>query len=274
VTPGRLRGRDLGRPFHGSRHPDPLAHDVVSLCRAYKPVMRPDAFFCSVTAAEVMGVPLPPALARTRPLHVAVPHPVRAPEGRGIAGHAVKLMGGDSGTWDGLAISSPERLWCELSAALSLPQLVAAGDYLAHREHPLTSIPLLEDAHSRYRGGAGAALRRQALPHLDPGSESPPESELRVLITVAGIAGFVANRWVQVPGARYRGDLVCVERKMIIEYQGAYHFDPAQRRKDMTRIERLRAAGWFVMEVNADDMHDPDELVARIRRVYESRPSA
>jgi very-short-patch-repair endonuclease len=93
-------------------------------------------------------------------------------------------------------------------------------------------------------------------------------------MSLAGISGFVANRWVQVPGARYRGDLVCVERRMIIEYQGGYHFDPVQRRKDMTRIERLRAAGWFVMEVNADDLRDPAELVARIRRVYNARPAS
>jgi very-short-patch-repair endonuclease len=273
VTPGRLRGRDLARPFHGVRHPDPPALDTLELCRAYLPVMRPDAFFCSITAAAIMRVPLPASSSRAPELHVAVPHPARAPEGRGIAGHAVRPMGDDVRLWNGLPISSPERVWCELSAELTLTQLVAAGDYLVHREHPLSTIPLLTEAEARYPGRVGAGARRQALPHLDTGAESPPESELRVLISLAGIEGFVANRWVQVPGARYRGDLVCVERRMIIEYQGAYHFDPAQRRKDMTRIERLRAAGWFVMEVNADDLRDPDELVARIRRVYESRPA-
>jgi very-short-patch-repair endonuclease len=246
---------------------------VVSLCRAYTPVMRADAFFCSITAAVIMRVPLPPALQHVRKLHVAVPHPVRAPEGRGIIGHAVKLMGDDTRVWEGLRVSSPERLWCELSAVLSMSQLVAAGDYLIHREHPITSIARLVEAVGRYPGRAGAARRRESLPHLDPGAESPPESELRVLVRLAGLKGFVANRWVQVPGARYRGDLVCAERKLIIEYQGAYHFDPTQRRRDMTRIERLRAAGWFVMEVNADDLGDPEELLARIRRVYESRPT-
>jgi very-short-patch-repair endonuclease len=233
--------------------------------------MRADAFFCSITAAAIMRVPLPATLQRARVLHVAVPHPVRAPEGRGVVGHAVKLMGDDTLRWAGLRVSSPERLWCELSAVLSMSQLVAAGDYLVHRENPLSSIPRLVDAVERYPGGAGAGRRRECLPHLDPGAESPPESELRVLVTLAGMTDFVPNRWVQVPGARYRGDLVCAERRMIIEYQGAYHFDPAQRRKDMSRIERLRAAGWFVMEVNADDLNDPDELVARVRRVYDSR---
>jgi very-short-patch-repair endonuclease len=59
---------------------------------------------------------------------------------------------------------------------------------------------------------------------------------------------------------------------MIIEYQSEYHFDPAQHRKDMTRIDRLQAAGWYVMQVNLDDLNDPDELVARIRSVFDERP--
>ena len=181
-------------------------------------------------------------------------------------------MGGDTCRQDGLVLSSPERLWCELSAVLSMTQLVAAGDFLVHRQYPITTIPKLADAVARYRGGPGAALRRECLPYLDTGSESPPESELRVIVVKAGIPGFVANQWVSVPGARYRGDLVCVARKMIIEYQSEYHFDPVQRRKDMTRIERLEAAGWHVMQVNIDDLNDPDELTQRILAVFNARP--
>lgn len=39
----------------------------------------------------------------------------------------------------------------------------------------------------------------------------------------------------------------------------------AQWRKDMTRRSRFEAKGWFVMELNADDLDDPTELVERIR---------
>ena len=272
VTAGRLRGSDLASPFHGTRTAGAGPLDVVALCRAYLPVMRADAFFCSTTAATIMRVPIPAALERHRTLHVAVPRPVRAPEGKGVAGHSVTLMGADRREWDGLPVSSPERLWCELSAVLTMTQLVAAGDYLVHRENPLTSIANLEHAVACYRGGAGAALRRESLPYLDTGSESPPESELRVIVRKAGIPGFETNVWITVPGAMYRGDLVNVERKMILEYQGGYHFDMQQQRKDMRRIERLRAAGWYVMQVNLDDLNDPDELVARIRSVYDTRP--
>jgi very-short-patch-repair endonuclease len=235
--------------------------------------MRPDAFFSSVTAAVIMRVPLPARLEHSRELHVSVPHPIRAPQGRGIAGHKVHFTEDEVRVWDGLRISSPERLWCELSAVLSMLQLVAAGDYLVNRDNPNTTIERLADASRRFPGRAGAGRRRECLPHLDTGSESPMESELRVIVITANIAGFVANLWIRVPGARYRGDLAFPHKKVIVEYQSDYHFDPVQRRKDMTRIERLQAAGWYVMQVNVDDLNHPEELVARLKSVLDSRPT-
>jgi len=233
--------------------------------------MRRDGFFCSVTAAALLRVPLPARLQNDPLLHVAVPRPTRAPEGKGVHGHSVSVSPGDVRVWNGLRISAPERLWCELSTKLTVPQLVAVGDFLIQRHGPLTSVDRLTAASAGFVGTAGRSRRSECLPYLDPGSESPTESELRVILMVAKISGFVANMRIDVPGARYRGDLVFPRERVVIEYQGEYHFDPAQWRKDMTRIERLRAAGWFVMQVNYDDLGDPVELVARIRSVLASR---
>jgi very-short-patch-repair endonuclease len=272
LSQGRLRGPDLRRPFHGVRDPG-VNTDVLARCRAYRTVMRHGAFFCSVTAAVITRVPLPARLEHGRLLHVAVPRPGRAPAGNGIRGHSVTVAEGEVRLWDGLPISAPERLWCELSAVLTVPQLVAAGDYLVQRHGPHTSIERLAEASANFAGRVGAPRRAECLPYLDPGSESPMESELRVIVIMAKIPGFVANLSITVPGARYRGDLAFPHKKVIIEYQSEYHFDPAQRRKDMTRIDRLQAAGWFVMQVNLDDLNDPDELVARIRSVLDARPT-
>ncbi|MCU1425620.1 MAG: hypothetical protein JWM51_1911 [Microbacteriaceae bacterium] len=126
VTPGRLRGSDLARPFHGTRIPRAVPDTTETRCLAFQRVMRADAFSCSVTAAIIMHVPLPLSLQRGQSLHVAVPNPTRAPEGKGISGHKVRLMGGDAREWNGIRISSPERVWCELSTALSPLTAVAA----------------------------------------------------------------------------------------------------------------------------------------------------
>jgi very-short-patch-repair endonuclease len=70
----------------------------------------------------------------------------------------------------------------------------------------------------------------------------------------------------------YRIDLAIPSRKVAIEYQGDYHRDPEQWRRDMTRVSRLESDSWFVIQVNADDLRDPAELVARIRNVLVTRP--
>ena len=61
---------------------------------------------------------------------------------------------------------------------------------------------------------------------------------------------------------------------MVIEYQSRFHESPVDFRTDMTRISRLEADGWVVIQVNADDLDDPGELLARISRVLASRPLA
>ncbi len=68
-------------------------------------------------------------------------------------------------------------------------------------------------------------------------------------------------------GFRYRADIAFPACTTIIEYQSGLHDSPDSFRKDMTRVSRLEADGWRVMQVNADDLRDPRELVARVRRV-------
>jgi len=89
--------------------------------------MPPSGFFSSITAAALMGLPLPHSLMAGASLHVAVPAPTRGLKAAGIVGHKVRLMGGDVRQWHGLPVSSPERAYCEIAAALSIGDLVAVG---------------------------------------------------------------------------------------------------------------------------------------------------
>lgn len=116
--------------------------------------------------------------------------------------------------------------------------------------------------------GAGRGIRtlREAVDLLDDRAESRPESLLRVIVVRSGLPVPEVNYVVvqTETGRDVRLDLAFVEHKLVLEYQGDYHRTKAQWRKDMTRRTRLEAQGWRVMELNADDLHDPDELVARI----------
>jgi very-short-patch-repair endonuclease len=64
-------------------------------------------------------------------------------------------------------------------------------------------------------------------------------------------------------------DLAWPAHRVIVEYEGAYHFDDVQISKDDVRIARLVAAGWRVIRVAAHDLRDMDGLVERIRRALD-----
>lgn len=270
ISDERLRHPGLARPFHGIRSPVPLG-TTESRCRAYLHRMPPAAFFNSLTAAEVMGLPLSRAVVAPTVLHVAVVAPTRGLRGRGVVGHKVQLMGGDVRLWHGLPLSSPERAFCEIAAELDLADLVAVGDHLIHWRSPLSTVAMLEDAASRYPGQRGRGRLLPAIAMLDDRAESPQESRLRVLLNRAQISGFRSNHEVTVRGRRFRIDLAFPDLKVAIEYQGDYHRSPEQWRKDMTRRSILASDGWFVVEINTDDLRDPAELVARIRHVLATR---
>ncbi|TQL48868.1 hypothetical protein FB562_1975 [Homoserinimonas aerilata] len=271
---GRMRGPDLLSPFRGVRVASE-ARTLHELCLVYAQRMPPHAFFSGITAAVIMGIPLPHHLERSRLLHVAVPAPHRAVRGRGIRGSTVRLGADDIREWRGLRISSPSRVWCELAQVLSVPDLVAAGDFLIQWRLPSTTKEALARAVDEYAGRRGRPAMREAIGHLDDRSESRPESIVRVALAGGGVDGFIPNQWVTTSGGhRCRIDLAIPGRKLAIEYQGEHHNDSKQFHDDMTRRSRLEADGWAVMFIGAGDLDDPAELLQRIRRMLDSRPHA
>jgi very-short-patch-repair endonuclease len=236
--------------------------------------MSPHAFFCSVTAALLFGVPLPRHLEGSDVVHVGVLSAHHPPRGRGVVGHRLSMSRDDLRTWCGLRVASPDQTWCQLSAVLGLRDLVAAGDFLIRRDRPLTSHASLRASVQQFAGRRGRTVLWAAVELLNDRAESRRESHLRVIIVEAGIPGLAVNLPITTSGGyAYRADLAFPGRKVVVEYQSEYHGDEAQRRKDMTRRSRLEADGWFVIELNADDLNDPAELVQRIRLVLSSRPT-
>lgn len=232
--------------------------------------MPQDAFFSHDTAALLWGMPLPWQFESSSKLHVAVPNPARAPHAQGIAGHKLMVDDADIVTRsDGLRLTSPNRTWLDLGTRLSLVHLVAAGDFALHWRHPLTTAADLARELVRRKNRRGLALLHTAVALLNDRSESAPESILRVLIVLAGLPEPTVNRIVTDRFGEFvaRTDLVIAELGLVIEYMGDYHrTTKGQWRADMTRRSKLEAEGWRVLELNADDLCDPEELVARILR--------
>jgi very-short-patch-repair endonuclease len=272
LTPSRLRSSDLQHPFRGVHVATAIELGFVERCRALQLRLPPAARFSDTTAARIIGIPLPPGT-DSRRLHVTVPSPDRAPVRQLVIGHSRHGEPIDTREWNGLRVSSPERAWCELGATLKLPDLVAAGDYLIHHRLPITTRGRLTDAAARYARGRGSRELIEAIALLDDRAESPQESRLRVILTRAGIAT-VSNLTIRTRrGETFRADLAIPDHGILIEYQGDYHRDPQQYRADMTRISKLEADDHYVILVNANDLADPTELVARVRQVKSRRAS-
>lgn len=267
VGQGRLRGADLERPFRGIRSAQQL-DTPRQRARALQLRMPAAAFFCGITAAMLTTIPLPPRAERPRELHVAMPAPMRACRTTDVVGHKLHVADCDLTCRDGLRMTTPARTWCDLAAALDLEDLVAAGDFIIHHRHPLASRDNLRAAVARHVGRRGRARLLEALELLDDHSDSRPESIVRVAVVRAGIPGLCANYEIRdAHGVMIaRADLCFPEHRVIFEYQGDYHrAEPERWRKDRTRVARLAAAGWHVIEIAADELTDRRMLLRLIR---------
>lgn len=232
------------------------------------------AFFCGVTAALIMGIPLPKRLQAPIPLHVGMPSPARGNRTTGTVGHKFQIPPDDIQQWAGLRVTSAARTWCDLATVLHVEDLVAAGDHVIHYRQPMATLAELEEAVARHPGRRGRRRLREALPLLDDHAESPRESIVRVVIVLAGIRGLVVNYPIRVAGGRQlRGDLCFPAHRVIFEYQGDYHrSEPERWRKDRTRVALLAAAGWHVVEIAADELADRPTLLRLIRSTLALHP--
>ena len=263
---GRLRGRDLTAPFAGTRDLATAEASLLRLCRAFALRMPPRSFFCGSTAAGLLRIPLPvghPWL----PLHVGVCPGERRVQSAGIRPHHLTLLEGDLAFSEGLALTSPERTWCDLAGSLTLPQLVSAGDFLLWRRNPVTSLARLETAVAQFPGRRGVRLLRIALPLLSVRSDSPPESEIRITILQAGLPAPDVNAAVRDAFGQFvaRPDLSWRRFRVALEYEGDHHrTDRIQWTEDIRRINALQLINWVAIRAHSPDYRDPADLLRKL----------
>ncbi|MBO3663092.1 endonuclease domain-containing protein [Microbacterium stercoris] len=268
VSASRLRRKDLVPPFHGARSRGALSDaQRLGLLLAVVPL---HACAAGATAALLHGLPLPPAReadAFGRPV-LAVPVGATRVRRPGVRGCVLDLVGDDVVRRRGVRTLSVARTWVDLSRQLGLADLVAVTDRILSRRAPLLTRDDLMAMAERFARTPYARLRAEALRLADAGSESPQESWTRVTLVTAGLPAPECNVEIW-DGDRMIGrvDMLYPAQKLIIEYQGDHHRDPAQWRADELRRAELEAAGYRVTYVTAADRRDPARLVARIRRL-------
>ncbi|MDR1188657.1 MAG: hypothetical protein LBK95_14600 [Bifidobacteriaceae bacterium] len=145
--------------------------------------------------------------------------------------------------------------------------LIMVADGLMRRKNPIMSKQELErglDALGRRPGIRGAQL---VVSLAEPGTDSVPETWVRVVMRDAGLPRGIPNRPVRdESGVVVRSDDLGVEGyPMAVEYQGGYHFkDAEQAYLDMERREQLRSLGRTMIEVGYKDLPDQTRLIRRI----------
>jgi very-short-patch-repair endonuclease len=165
-----------------------------------------------------------------------VPAHVHLSDRVGVRVHRVNLEEGEIVRRDGLPVTSPLRTCVDLARDIPLMDAVAMIDVMAH-----SGLVRLADLESYVESHAGAhRIRhvRRAFHEVEPLSESPMESRLRLTLVMAGLPRPQAQVTLR-DGRHFLGrpDLYYPEARLCIEYDGDIHRD--QLTSDNRRQNRL-----------------------------------
>lgn len=229
-----------------------------------------------ISAAVLWGIPLPNRLREDWRIHVARPPGYGMPRRANVVGHTLDLSDQEIFTFDGVRVTSPDRTWLDLASILTVPDLVAAGDYLVcghDQEFPrpqraITSLSDLDDQVRRHAGGRGVRRAREAFGLTRVGSDSVPETMMRLALVNNGLPEPQLN-WVLAdsmgrpvlwPDAAY------VRWKISIQYDGLHHGEPGQHQRDIRRADVTAQLGWSEVRVSSADLANGGRpLVKKVR---------
>ncbi len=258
LSPAQLRGPHVERVLRGVYRPArvPLTHAV--LCQAAGLVAPPTARLTGRSLATVLGAAL---AGPADPVEMVVPHSSGfRHEGVTIRRSSAGPLG--EGMWRGIPVADSLRMAFDLSARYDLPTGTAHLDVVV-RARLVDRQALGRWLEHRYEADVRTARRACSL--VDARAESIPESRLRVVLVLAGIAVAVQHEVVHGGRVVARVDLAVPELRVAIEYDGAWHALRTQLERDRRRSNALQAAGWTVVHVTADMLRDPAAVVAVVR---------
>src|SRR4051812_48965064 len=272
VAEGVLKKRQLEsgvyRRVLRNVYADPdLRHDHELKARAAALLMPAEAAVGGRSAAAWFGAPFSSSADRVL---VVVPRDCRWTGPGGVQVHRTDVRPEEIWTDDGgVRLTTAARTAWDIATLESKATAVALLDAMLRdgqqREDGLTE-PTVASAFRSRRGHWGSRRADALLPLLDSRAMSRPESLVRVACHLAGLPHPVPQYRVFDGGVKLAEvDLAWPEAWLVVEYEGAYHFEGTQVVKDDRRYERLEAAGWTVIRLLAADLRDLDAVVVRIR---------
>ncbi|MGY1603470.1 endonuclease domain-containing protein [Geodermatophilus sp. SYSU D00815] len=260
ATRRQLQSGLYRRLLHNVYADPSLVADHLLHARGAALVMPPTAALGGRSAAAWYGAPF---AAATDPVLVLVPPDATWRGPRGVRLHRTEIEAADVRASDGVRLTVPLRTAWDVAALEPPATAVGLLDGMVRTGH------LDPEAFARWvaqrRGRWGAARVAKVVPLIDGRAESPPESWVRVACARAGLPAPVPQFDVVHDGEFVgRVDLAWPEQRVLVEYEGAYHFEGLQIVRDDARYRRLTAAGWRVIRLSAADLRDMPAVVARI----------
>lgn len=170
----------------------------------------------------------------------------------------------------GIPVTTRARTAFDLGRHLEWGEAIARLDALMRVQvFSIEDVLLLA---KRHQGARGLRQLRAALPLVDGGAASPPETRLRLLFIDAGLP----KPTTQIPVVDLRGRLVrmldmCWEDfRVAAEYDGDQHrTNRPQYVKDVRVLPKLQRMGWDVIRVLKEDRDD--DTIERARTALLSR---
>jgi hypothetical protein len=271
LTPRQLDGRRWHRLFRDVYADAVLDRDHMLAVRGAVLLMPANALITGRSAGHVWGgLEVPP----DDPVEVW--SPTRFGPVQGIRVTTTAMHTPCATERRGIPICTPAHGAWDMARSMELLDAVGWIDALARRRH-LSRADLV--AHGALHSVARDNSRCiETLRLADPRAESPPESSIRVALTIATAVQDLAPpvpQFIVLDADGYfiaRVDLAWPERLLAIEYDGQWHADRDQLTRDRRRLRALNAAGWQVYPVTRDDLRDVDRLVRNILAVLAARP--
>jgi hypothetical protein len=159
---------------------------------------------------------------------------------------------------------TPAAAFIQYCATARLIDAIKVADWLLHRRH-MTVVEVAElSRRDDWRPGAHQA--RRVLRHVDAGSRSLPESEVRVLLVFAGLPAPEVNVPITA-GDKLLGvvDLLIRVVMLALEYEGRQHAETVvQFNRDIERYAAFRRSGMEYMQITHEGISKPKVMVQRI----------
>jgi very-short-patch-repair endonuclease len=260
VTAAALRSEPWVHMLRGVwRHRD-VADTREERVAAVRLLLTPHAVVCALTAAWLQGIDVQDP--RNRLVWVACQTGHRMRRRPGLMMRELTLAPADVVSLCGLAVTNPLRTAFDCARWLSPVEAVVVLDALSHLQ--LICLDDVRDYTVTHPGLRWVTRVRHAVDLADPLSESPMESRLRLLLVRAGIHSLRPQVVVRDGDFTARLDLADEQLMVAAEYDGSDHW--MQRREDDRRRDRLRALGWTIIVVSAEDYYSSSTgIVANVR---------